>query len=102
MKVSEKISAKLNYFELCRFGLELLSDDEVEGIQGNCSDTDLKKLCLEILKAWKGGKDHASWDDVVGALRNIRKREVARIIEEAKEQSSTQLGKRSAEKRGKL
>ena len=102
IKVAGKISAKLKYLELITFGLKLLSEEDVEEIRRDFSNKNLNELCLEILTKWKGSKDHAEWDDVVGALRKIDKHEVATIIEEARQLSSTQFGKQPADGQGKI
>ena len=91
IEVAEKISAKLSdRTELIKFGLELLDEETVKRVKRDCTDKSLRDLCLELLEKWQSSRDEPTWDDVVEALRTINQRELAKLIEDAKQQSSTQ------------
>ena len=38
---------------------------------------------MALLEKWEDSKDEAKWNDVVEALRNIKHRALAKIIEDA-------------------
>ena len=100
IKVAEKTSAKLaDQLELIKFGLELLDEETVKKVECDCSDKSLRDLCLALLKKWEASKDEAKWKDVVDALRKIEHRALAKMIEDAIRQPSTQAREQPAKKR---
>ena len=101
IEVAEKISAKLaDRTELIKFGLELLEDEMVRKVKRDYPDNkNLRDMCMALLEKWEDSKDEAKWNDVVEALRKIKHRALAKIIEDAIKQPSTQAKERPAKKR---
>ena len=67
-----------------------MDEETVKRVKRDCADKSLRDLCLELLEKWQSSRDEPTWDDVVEALRTINQRELAKLIEDAKQQSSTQ------------
>ena len=99
IEVAEKISAKLSdRTDLIKFGLELLDEETVKRVTRDCGDKSLRDLCLELLEKRQSSRDEPTWDGVLVALRTIKQPEQAKMIENAKQQSSTRVRKQPARK----
>ena len=99
IEVAEKISGKLSdRTELIKFGLELLDEETVKRVTRDCGDKSLRNLCLELLEKRQSSRDESTWDGVLVALRTIKQPEQAKMIENAKQQSSTRVRKQPARK----
>ena len=57
---------------------------------------------MVLLEKWEDSKDEAKWNDVVEALRKIKHRALAKIIEDAIKQPSTQGREQPDKKRPTL
>ena len=104
IEVAERISAKLtDRTELIKFGLKLLDGETVKRVKRDFPDNkNLRDFCVALLEKWEDSEDEAKWDDVVKALRKIKHRALAKLIEDAIKQPDTQTRKRpTREEQGK-
>ena len=101
IEVAENISAKLaDRTELIKFGLKLLDEETVKRVKRDFPDNkSLRDLCMALLEKWEDRNEEPKWSDVVEALRKIEHRALAKTIEDAIKQPSSQARERPGEKR---